>query len=435
MMSRMKGLPAFPTHTETCAWTKGGKCDCVVALCQAYADLMFEAERVISLVAAWFFDPDGEEWSPATNQPEMWNSKFNAAAQAVHDYFNKQPRKRASADDLAAARRMSAGIGVKGQSLIELLDEIEERRAADQAPLAAAVQDEVAWETYRTTPPTREDIEGSALRNAFFAGIEHARAAHQPKLVRPELQDAPTDYSSQSATANVTRASESPALSAGQDQIKDIAALMTDSVDPRVREAGHELLECGFKVFGRWPCVKPSGHAGPHECVDKAPMFLSMSEQRRHEFQIGVALRQYIIEQLGFITAGDEGAPIERMVRSAARLLKERTAQLNRAMALLRQVSLNHEPAGCAEAIDAFLREPKWSDHYRAIMKQAEGDGVDSTTYINALNKKVEDQRRELKRLNKRIDAMQRLLQDVRDGADPHDRVEIDKFLSGGAPT
>jgi hypothetical protein len=40
--------------------------------------------------------------------------------------------------------------------------------------------DETAWEVYRTAAPTREDIDGSALRQAWFAGLSYGRNSTIP---------------------------------------------------------------------------------------------------------------------------------------------------------------------------------------------------------------------------------------------------------------
>jgi hypothetical protein len=101
------------------------------------------------------------------------------------------------ADDLAALREMAATVGVKGKLLLQLLDEIEERRAAVQPnaetreamqearrkadqPDAAAVQDAVRYRWLRDLPDGHPcEWIGNAPGDMWDEAIDAGRAADQ----------------------------------------------------------------------------------------------------------------------------------------------------------------------------------------------------------------------------------------------------------------
>lgn len=51
--------------------------------------------------------------------------------------------------------------------------------ANDRTETTKEATDEEAWEAYRTAAPTRDDIEGSALKNAWFDGLKRGREDSQ----------------------------------------------------------------------------------------------------------------------------------------------------------------------------------------------------------------------------------------------------------------
>ncbi len=72
---------------------------------------------------------------------------------------------------------------------------IEQRIAAKQTtdPVAFKETTETpeavaAWEAYRWSPPTREDVEGSALRNAWFDGRAFGLVEGAMAVARPDGQ-------------------------------------------------------------------------------------------------------------------------------------------------------------------------------------------------------------------------------------------------------
>ncbi len=60
---------------------------------------------------------------------------------------------------------------------------MSDRSETTETPEAVA-----AWEAYRVVPPTREDIDGSALRNAWFDGRAFGLVEGAMAVARPDGQ-------------------------------------------------------------------------------------------------------------------------------------------------------------------------------------------------------------------------------------------------------